>query len=152
MDKKKILRWIAVPIVAVVAWSLASWIEFGLLQSLLDWLRTLHNDNWFCQALVRLANSKFPVFYLWVFVYGFLVACAIVATVRVAPSHKRRVAVVAAVVATATPIVQEIYCMSVGATSLSDVVVELSNAWYWIGIVFFGSCAACKLVYDDYDY
>nr|DAE39568.1 MAG TPA: hypothetical protein [Caudoviricetes sp.] len=63
MDKKKILRWIAVPIVAVVAWSLANWIEFGLLQSLLDWLRTLHNDNWFCQALVRLANSKFPVFY-----------------------------------------------------------------------------------------
>lgn len=149
---KKILRWIAVPIVAVVAWSLANWIEFGLLQSLLDWLRTLHNDNWFCQTLVRLANSKFPVFYLWVFVYGFLVACAIVATVRVAPSHKRRVAVVAAVVATATPIVQEIYCMSVGATSLSDVVVELSNAWYWIGIVFIGSCAACKLVYDDYDY
>lgn len=149
MDKKKILRWIAVPIVAVVAWSLANWIEFGLLQSLLDWLRTLHNDNWFCQALARLANSKFPVFYLWVFVYGFLVVCAIVATVRVAPSHKRRVAVVAAVVATATPIVQEL-CLA-DLSSVSAVLKEVARAWYWIGMVLIGSLAACKVVYDNYD-
>lgn len=149
MDKKKILRWIAVPVVAVVAWSLANWIEFGLLQSLLDWLRTLHNDNWFCQALVRLANSKFPVFYLWVFVYGFLVACAIGATVRVAPSHKRRVAVVAAVCATATPIVQEL-CLA-DLSSVSAVLKEVARAWYWIGMVLIGSLAACKVVYDNYD-
>lgn len=146
---KKVLRWTAVPVVAVVAWSLANWIEFGLLQSLLDWIRTLNNDNWFCQLLVRLANSKFPVFYLWVFVYGVLVACAILVTVRVAPSHKRRVAVVAAVVATATPIVQEL-CLA-DLSSVSAVLKEVARAWYWIGMVLIGSLAACKVVYDNYD-
>lgn len=150
MDKKKILRWTAVPVVAVVAWMLANLIEFVLLQGVFDWIGTLPKDNWFGRVLAGLANS--PGHIIRVLIYGMLVMCAILITVRVAPSHKRKVAVVAAVVATATPIVQEIYCMSVGASSLSDVVVELSNAWYWIGIVFFGSCAACKLVYDDYDY
>ena len=147
---KKILRWTAVPVVAVVAWMLANLIEFVLLQGVFDWIGTLPKDNWFGRVLAGLANS--PGHIIRVLIYGMLVMCAILITVRVAPSHKRKVAVVAAVVATATPIVQEIYCMSVGATSLSDVVVELSNAWYWIGIVFIGSCAACKLVYDDCDY
>ena len=146
---KKVLRWTAVPVVAVVAWMLANLIEFVLLQGVFDWIGTLPKDNWFCQTLVRLANSKFPVFYLWVFVYGFLVACAIVATVRVAPSHKRRVAVVAAVCATATPIVQEL-CLA-DLSSVSAVLNEVARAWYWIGMVLIGSLVACKVVYDNYD-
>lgn len=149
MDTKKILRWIAVPFVALLSWMLVNWIEFGLLQSLLDWLRTLHNDNWFCQALVRLANAKFPVFYLWVLFYGVLVSCAILATVRVAPSYKRKVAVVAAVCATATPIVQEL-CLA-DLSSFGAVVKEVARAWYWIGMVLIGSLTACKVVYDKYD-
>lgn len=146
---KKVLRWTAVPVVAVVAWMLANLIEFVLLQGVFDWIGTLPKDNWFGRVLAGLANSKFPVFYLWVFVYGFLVACAIGATVRVAPSHKRRVAVVAAVCATATPIVQEL-CLA-DLSSVSAVLKEVARAWYWIGIVLIGSLAACKVVYDNYD-
>lgn len=149
MDTKKILRWIAVPFVALLSWMLVNWIEFGLLRALLDWIGSLHDGNWFCRILAHLANAKFPGFYLWVFFYGVLVSCAILATVRVAPSYKRKVAVVAAVCATATPIVQEL-CLA-DLSSVSAVLKEVARAWYWIGMVLIGSLTACKVVYDKYD-
>ena len=54
---KKVLRWTAVPIVAVVAWMLANLIEFVLLQGVFDWIGTLPKDNWFGRVLAGLANS-----------------------------------------------------------------------------------------------
>lgn len=144
---KKVLRWTAVPVVAVVAWMLANLIEFVLLQGVFDWIGTLPKDNWFGRVLAGLANS--PGHIIRVLIYGMLVMCAILITVRVAPSHKRKVAVVAAVVATATPIVQEL-CLA-DLSSVSAVLKEVALAWYWIGIVLIGSLAACKVVYDNYD-
>lgn len=144
---KKVLRWTAVPVVAVVAWMLANLIEFVLLQGVFDWIGTLPKDNWFGRVLAGLANS--PGHIIRVLIYGMLVMCAILITVRVAPSHKRRVAVVAAVCATATPIVQEL-CLA-DLSSVSAVLKEVALAWYWIGIVLIGSLAACKVVYDNYD-
>lgn len=144
---KKVLRWTAVPVVAVVAWMLANLIEFVLLQGVFDWIGTLPKDNWFGRVLAGLANS--PGHIIRVLIYGMLVMCAILITVRVAPSHKRKVAVVAAVVATATPIVQEL-CLA-DLSSVSAVLKEVARAWYWIGMVLIGSLAACKVVYDNYD-
>ena len=72
MDMKKILRWTAVPVVAVVAWMLANLIEFVLLQGVFDWIvpfgDILAPSRW---IMLGVGASLFLIYvrYKWIFRY-----------------------------------------------------------------------------------